>query len=118
MRKAFTLVEIMIVVAIIGIILAIAVPSFLRARETSRATSCQGNLKQIDSGKDQWAIENKKNSGDTCAMSDLVGSTLYVKSTPTCPSTTAAYTVGNVGTDPSCAIGSNANAAWAHVLTK
>lgn len=118
MKKAFTLVEIMIVVAIIGIILSIAVPSFLRARETSRATACQGNLRQIDSAKDQWAIENKKNTSDTCGMSDLVGSTLYIKSTPTCPGTNTAYTIGNVGTDPTCAVGSNATANWSHVLTR
>ncbi len=57
--KGFTLVEIMIVVAIIGIIIAIAVPAFLRARENSRATACQENLTKIDGAKEQYALEFK-----------------------------------------------------------
>ncbi|MCL6624082.1 MAG: prepilin-type N-terminal cleavage/methylation domain-containing protein, partial [Fimbriimonadales bacterium] len=54
-RKGFTLVEIMIVVLIIGILLAIAIPNFMRARETSRTKSCISNLRQIDAAKEQWA---------------------------------------------------------------
>ena len=120
MRKAFTLVEIMIVVAIIGIILAIAVPSFLRARETSRATACQGNLKQFDAAKQQWALENKQNATATPVESDLIAATLYIKSTPACPNG-GAYTIGNMATDPACSIGTSlgaTNTAWHHVLTK
>ncbi|MGV3723999.1 MAG: type IV pilin protein, partial [Actinomycetota bacterium] len=85
-RKGFTLVEIMIVVLIIGILLAIAVPNFIRARESSRAKSCVSNLKQIDSAKEQWAMDNKKTSADTPADTDLYGADKYVKSTPACPS--------------------------------
>ncbi|MEO0249499.1 MAG: prepilin-type N-terminal cleavage/methylation domain-containing protein, partial [candidate division WOR-3 bacterium] len=58
-QKGFTLVEIMIVVLIIGILLAIAVPNFIRARESSRAKSCVANLKQIESAKEQWAMDTK-----------------------------------------------------------
>jgi prepilin-type N-terminal cleavage/methylation domain-containing protein len=100
--KGFTLVEIMIVVLIIGILLAIAVPNFVRARETSRGRTCVGNLKQIDSGKEQWAMENRKNAGDATAMTDLVPN--YIKKTPVCPSG-GTYTTANVGTDPTCSIG-------------
>ena len=62
-KSGFTLVEIMIVVLIIGILMAIAVPNFIRARESSRRSSCIANLKQIDSAKEQWAMDNKAASG-------------------------------------------------------
>jgi prepilin-type N-terminal cleavage/methylation domain-containing protein len=101
-ERGFTLVEIMIVVLIIGILLAIAVPNFVRARESSRAKACVSNLKQIDAAKEQWAMDNNKSDGAACAMTDLVPN--YIKSTPSCPSG-GTYTVGNVGTNPTCSIG-------------
>ncbi len=101
-KKGFTLVEIMIVVLIIGILLAIAVPNFVRARERSRAKTCVGNLKQIDSAKEQWAMENRANEGDAVDLADLVGD--YIKKDPVCPSG-GDYDAGDVGTDPTCSIG-------------
>jgi len=111
-------VEIMIVVLIIGILLAIAVPNFIRARESSRSKSCISNLKQIDSGKEQWAMDNKKTSADTPADTDLYGTDKYVKQTPSCPSS-GTYTIGAVSTAPSCSVADNGTAADAtddHVL--
>jgi prepilin-type N-terminal cleavage/methylation domain-containing protein len=98
-KKGFTLVEIMIVVLIIGILLAIAVPNFIKARETSRTKSCISNLRQIDAGKEQYAMDNKKADGDPVAQGDLVPT--YIKKWPECPSG-GTYTINNVGTDPTC----------------
>lgn len=87
--------------------MAIAVPNFVKARESSRMNSCIANLKQIDSAKEQWAMDKKKDAGATVAMTDLVGSTLYLKSTPTCPSG-GIYTTNNVGTNPTCSVTNHA----------
>ena len=75
-RGGFTLVEIMIVVAIIGLLAAIAVPSFIRARRRSQGTTVLNECRQIDGGIDQWALENNKTSGDTVTWDDI---TPYLK---------------------------------------
>lgn len=103
-RHGFTLVEIMIVVLIIGILLAIAVPNFIKARESSRTKACVANLKQIDSAKEQWAMDNKAKDGDPVTDGALWAAGGYIKSEPECPSG-GDYTVGNVGTNPSCSTG-------------
>lgn len=81
-RAAFTLVEIMIVVAIIALLAAIAVPGFLRARKRSQASKILNDLRLIDGAVDQYAIENAKSSGATVNVADWTnylkkGTTLY-----------------------------------------
>ncbi len=63
-RQGFTLVEIMIVVAVIGLLAAIAIPNFVKARATSQANACINNLKKIDDAASQFAIERGKTTGD------------------------------------------------------
>jgi prepilin-type N-terminal cleavage/methylation domain-containing protein len=70
-RGGFTLVEIMIVVAIIALLAAIAVPNFLRSRKRSQATQVLEDLRQIDSAVDQWAIENNKAGGAAVTWADV-----------------------------------------------
>jgi prepilin-type N-terminal cleavage/methylation domain-containing protein len=82
-RGGFTLVEIMIVVAIIALLAAIAVPGFLRARKRSQASRIINDLRLIDSAVDQYAIENNKASGATVRVQDWTnylkaGTNLYL----------------------------------------
>lgn len=101
-NKGFTLVEIMIVVLIIGILLAIAVPNFVKARETSRGKTCVANLRQIESAKEQCGMELQMGAADTPTQAQL--SPDYIKSWPACPSG-GTYTIGDLSTEPSCSEG-------------
>jgi prepilin-type N-terminal cleavage/methylation domain-containing protein len=70
-NKGFTLVEIMIVVAIIGLLAAIAIPNFVRARQTSQTNACINNLRQIDGAKQQWALEKGQSGSASATSSDI-----------------------------------------------
>jgi prepilin-type N-terminal cleavage/methylation domain-containing protein len=104
-KSGFTLVEIMIVVAIIGLLAAIAIPNFVKARTTAQKNACIANLKQIDGAKEQWALENKKTTGDT---TDTTAVNSYLKNSqqPQCPAN-GTYNYNVVGTNPTCTLASS-----------
>jgi prepilin-type N-terminal cleavage/methylation domain-containing protein len=81
----FTLLEIMIVVAMIGLLAAIAIPNFLKARARSTATSCINNLRLMDDAKAQWALDTRQISTALPTDADLFGAGLYIKAKPICP---------------------------------
>ena len=105
-RSAFTLVEIMIVVAIIGLLAAIAIPNFVRAREVAQRTACQANLRSIQGGKATWALEQRRGNSDVPADADLFGPTLYISAKPTCPGN-GTYTLNQVDTKAACSVSSH-----------
>jgi prepilin-type N-terminal cleavage/methylation domain-containing protein len=102
-RSAFTLVEIMIVVAIIGLLAAIAIPNFVKAREAAQRTACIQNLRAIDGAKSTWALEQKKSSSDTPVDGDLFGTALYVREKPACPAS-GTYSLNQVDAKPACSV--------------
>lgn len=102
-QSGFTLVEIMIVVAIIGMLAAIAVPNYVKSRETAYLTTCISNLQHIDGAVQMWAMENKKDPEQVVTFADISG---YLRNAVSCPAggTTFAdsYALTTVDAKPTC----------------
>ncbi len=104
--NGFTLVEIMIVVAIIGLLAAIAIPNLVHARTRSQTNTCITNLRSIDHAIAEWALEHKRSADDPVTFSDLRE---YFRREVTCPvdqnaTFDTSYAVTTVGTVPTCRV--------------
>lgn len=99
----FTLIEIMIVVAIIGVLAAVAVPNLLKARKASAKTACIANLKAIEGAKAVWALENKKGDTDVPSDADIFGADKTITRKPECPYG-GSYDIRSVGEKPTCTV--------------
>jgi prepilin-type N-terminal cleavage/methylation domain-containing protein len=104
-RAAFTLVEIMIVVAIIGLLAAIAIPNFVKARQTAQKNACINNLRMIDGAKEQWALETRAASGGAVVEDGPTGVNSYIKGNarPVCPGG-GTYDYKAIGENPTCTV--------------
>jgi prepilin-type N-terminal cleavage/methylation domain-containing protein len=102
-RGGFTLVEIMIVVAIIGLLASIAIPNYAQSRRAAHQAVCINNLQQIEGAIERWAMEMKKDEGQAVAYSDIQG---YLKRSVVCPaggtSFADSYMITTVDAPPTC----------------
>ena len=102
-RGGFTLVEIMIVVAIIGLLASIAIPNYAQSREAARRSVCIENMQQIEGAIQRWSLDMNKDEGQAVTYSDIRN---YLKRSVVCPSGGTSfedsYTISTVETAPSC----------------
>ena len=101
--SGFTLIEIMIVVAIIGLLASIAIPNIAQSRTTAQKQVCISNLQQIEGAIQRWSLETRKDEGQPVTYSDIRG---YLKRAVVCPSGGTAfedsYTITTVDAAPTC----------------
>ncbi len=87
----------------VGMLAAIAIPNFVKARSTAQRNACIANLKQLDGATQQWAVEAKKAATAVPTDADIFGAALYIRAKPLCP-LGGIYTFGSVADGPRCSI--------------
>jgi len=102
-RRGFTLLEILIVVAILGILVGLAFPNFIKSRAHAQKQMCIENLSQIESAKQIWGMDNGGTDGDVPTESDLVGPASYMRKLPLCAAG-GEYRFNAIGTNATCTI--------------
>ncbi len=102
-RAGFTLIEIMIVVAIIGLLASVAIPNLVKAQKTAKRQACINNLGAIRGAKIQWALDQKKGDNEVPPDTDLFGSDKYISKKPDCPAG-GTYDIKPVGQNPTCSV--------------
>lgn len=100
--RGFTLIEMAIVLLLLSVLLAIAIPSLMRARSNAQINACKTHLWHIRDAKQRWAMENRKTENDMPSKDDLYPS--YLKTWPECPAG-GIYGIGTVDQAPECSIG-------------
>jgi prepilin-type N-terminal cleavage/methylation domain-containing protein len=103
LRRGFTLLEILIVVAILGLLVGLAIPNFMKSRNHAQKQICIENLSQIESAKQVWGLESGRTDGDAPVDADLFGANLYMKQKPRCVGG-GEYRLNAIGTNASCEI--------------
>jgi prepilin-type N-terminal cleavage/methylation domain-containing protein len=121
--RGFTLVEIMIVIFIIGVLMNIAAPALIGARDNSQSKACIANLKRFQGAKEQYAYDNRINATSSTAITwpNIAGYLRYPNANPvtgpTCPTEGDAYNYGTLSQNPTCSYGGPVgNPSLAHVL--
>lgn len=103
-RRAFTLTEVMVVVLIIAIIAAVAVPQWVTARGRSQQKTCMTQLREVEGAKEMFATEARLAEGDTVTMGNIFPTYLKGNVAPHCPGG-GTYSLQTVGVSPTCSLG-------------
>ncbi len=107
-RAGFTLIEIMVVIAIIGVLASIALPCFRNSIVAAQQRACALNRRNIDGAKLQWAVENRRPPTAVPADADLFGESAYIEHKPDCPAG-GAYAINAVREKCTCSVTTHTN---------